>query len=121
MGDSVAVLGASTDKTRFSNKAIRAFQKKGYVVFPINDKYKEVEGVRTVKLEELSGDVKLLSVYIRPEIFEKLISLIPKSVKKIILNPGAESVRIVNLLKEHRFLVLTNCSIKMLGYDPGDF
>ena len=42
---SVAILGASTDRSKFGNKAVRAFLARGYDVYPVNPKGGEVEGL----------------------------------------------------------------------------
>ena len=39
----VAVVGASSDRRKFGNKALRAFQAEGYRVFPINPNEPSVE------------------------------------------------------------------------------
>jgi hypothetical protein len=43
---SVAILGASADRSKYGNKAVRAYQQQGYTVFPINPKESEIEGLR---------------------------------------------------------------------------
>jgi predicted CoA-binding protein len=42
-----AVVGASTDRSKFGNKVLRCYQKRGYPVIPINNKAPEIEGVST--------------------------------------------------------------------------
>ena len=42
----VAVIGASSDRNKFGNKALRAFERQGYRVFAINPNEPEVEGHR---------------------------------------------------------------------------
>src|SRR5204862_5548914 len=44
---SVAVIGASSDRRKFGNKAFRAFQQEGHHVIPINPNEPTVEGVPT--------------------------------------------------------------------------
>ena len=43
----VAVVGASSDRNKFGNKAFRAFQAEGHTVIPINPNERSVEGVPT--------------------------------------------------------------------------
>jgi hypothetical protein len=43
----VAVVGASSDRRKFGNKAFRAFQQEGHTVIPINPNEPSVEGVAT--------------------------------------------------------------------------
>ena len=42
----VAVIGASADRRKFGNKALRAFRHRGYTVVPINPHERVVEGER---------------------------------------------------------------------------
>ncbi len=39
-----AVIGASNDRRKFGNKAVRAFARQGYDVYPVNPKETEIEG-----------------------------------------------------------------------------
>ena len=41
----VAVIGASNDRRKYGNKAVRAFQAQGYVVYPINPHEVAIEGL----------------------------------------------------------------------------
>ena len=47
MAKTVAVVGASSDRRKFGNKALRAFQAEGYRVIPVNPNESEVEGIAT--------------------------------------------------------------------------
>jgi len=42
-----AVVGASVDRTKFGNKVLRCYQKRGYPCVPINAKSPEIEGLQT--------------------------------------------------------------------------
>ena len=41
----VAIIGASADRSKYGNKAVRAFRDEGWDVFPINPGLNEVEGI----------------------------------------------------------------------------
>ena len=43
----VVILGASTDRKKYGNKAVRAHLEQGYDVYPVNVKGREVEGQKT--------------------------------------------------------------------------
>ena len=47
MGKVVAVIGASSDRRKFGNRAVRAFRRQGYTVVPINPNETQVEGLKT--------------------------------------------------------------------------
>lgn len=44
--DSIAIIGASSDRSKFGNKAVRAYKRKGFKVFPINPKESKIEGLK---------------------------------------------------------------------------
>ena len=45
MSKVVAVIGASSNRQKFGNRAVRAFVRQGYTVIPINPHEREVEGL----------------------------------------------------------------------------
>ena len=47
MPKTVAVVGASNDRHKFGNKALRAFQAEGHTVIPINPHEGQVEGLKS--------------------------------------------------------------------------
>ena len=50
MSKVVAVIGASSNRNKFGNRAVRAFQQQGYTVVPINPHEAEVEGLKSLRL-----------------------------------------------------------------------
>jgi len=46
MSKVVAVIGASNNRNKFGNRAVRAYQGQGYTVVPINPHETEVEGLK---------------------------------------------------------------------------
>src|SRR3954447_26927987 len=66
----VAIVGASTDREKYGNKAVRAFRRAGYDVFPINPKAGQVEGLRAfASLDDLPvGRLERVSFYVPPAV-----------------------------------------------------
>ena len=44
----VAIIGASSNPNKFGNKAVRAFLRQGYTVYPVNPNEPEVEGLASI-------------------------------------------------------------------------
>jgi len=65
MSKVVAVLGASSDRTKFGNKAVRAFARQGYTVVPIHPREEEVEGLKAYKsVLEVPGPIDMATMYL---------------------------------------------------------
>ena len=91
----VAVIGASNDRRKFGNKAVRAFLHQGYTVVPINPAEREVEGLQAyASVLDFPGAIDMASFYVPPPIGWQVIEEVArKQIPEIWLNPGAESVR----------------------------
>ncbi|MBE3073759.1 MAG: CoA-binding protein, partial [Actinobacteria bacterium] len=67
MAKTVAVIGASCNRAKFGNKALRAFERQGYTVFPINPNEPEVEGHKTyASVLDVPGTLDMATVYVPP-------------------------------------------------------
>ncbi len=116
----IAIIGASKDRNKFGNKAVRAYKEKDHVVFPVNPHEKEIEGLPCYStLNDIPLDVEVASVYLPPEIGIKLTDdIVKKGIKKVFLNPGSESEEFVNKLRIYGVEVILGCSIRAIGADP---
>ena len=79
MAKVVAVVGASSDRRKFGNRALRAFRQQGYTVVPINPHETEVEGVRAyASVLDVPGAIDMASFYVPPEIGVQVIDEIAR-------------------------------------------
>lgn len=118
--NSVAILGASKDRSKFGNKALRAYQRRGYTVYPVNPRENEIEGLPALKsISDVPGSPDIVSAYLPPAI---LLSVLPqiaaKGCKELWLNPGADSEQVVAEAKKLGLNVIQACSIVGLGLTP---
>jgi uncharacterized protein len=120
----VAILGASADRSKFGNKAVRAFLARGYTVYPVNPKGGEVEGLQVYKsLAEIPPDIKLdrISVYLPPAIgLKTLPEIAARGAGELWLNPGSESDELVAAAEKQGLSVIQACSIVAVGMSPHD-
>src|SRR5882757_10134626 len=93
MAKVVAVIGASSNRNKFGNRAVRAFRQQGYTVVPINPHEAEVEGLKAYgSVLDVPGTIDMASLYVPPEIGEQVIEEIArKGIAEVWFNPGAES------------------------------
>ncbi len=117
---SVAVIGASNNRNKFGNKAVRAYRKQGYAVYPVSLTEPEVEGEPAYRsVLELPERPDRITVYIPPQ---HLMNILPdiaaKGCEELWLNPGAESPEVVAEAKRLGLNVIEACSILDLGVSP---
>src|SRR3954468_24296493 len=93
----VAVIGASNNRRKFCNRAVRAFLSEGHTVIPINPRESEIEGLKSyASVLEVPGRIDMASLYVPPEIGEQIIDEIArKDIGEVWLNPGAESEALI--------------------------
>ncbi len=116
----VAVVGASSDRRKFGNRAVRAFQQQGYTVVPINPHEAEVEGLKAyASVLDVPGPVDMASLYVPPEIGELVIEEIArKGIAEVWLNPGAESDALIARARALEIQPIVACSIVAIGRNP---
>jgi len=119
----VAVVGASSDRHKFGNKALRAFQAAGYTVIPINPNEAEVEGLKTyASVLDVPERIDMATVYVQPDV---ALGLLPefarRNIPEIWINPGAESNELMADAKARKLNVITACSIVAIRRNPFEF
>lgn len=123
MAKTVAVIGASSDRAKFGNKALRAFRAEGYRVIPINPNEREVEGIPTyASVLDVPDQIDMATVYVQPEIgFRLLPEFEQKQIKEIWVNPGAEDDALITEARRRKLNVIFACSIVAIGRSPSQF
>ena len=119
----VAVIGASSDRRKFGNKALRAFREEGHTVIPINPHENEVEGIKAYKsVLDVPGTIDMASFYVPPDVGEQVMDEIAKKgITEVWLNPGAESDRLIRHAQALHIEPIIACSIVAIGQDPYAF
>src|SRR5262245_111364 len=116
----VAVIGASTDRRKFGNKAVRAFLHQGYTVVPVNPHEAEVEGLRAYPtVVDYPGEIDEATFYVPPEIGITLLKQVAdKRIGRIWLNPGADGAAIEAAARALGIEAIAACSILAVGESP---
>ena len=119
----VAVIGASSNRRKFGNKALRAFRHAGYTAIPINPHESEIEGERAyASVLDFAGDIDEATVYVPPHVGLKVIEEIArKPIKTVWLNPGADGAAVVARARALGLQTRVACSIIGVGESPGDY
>ena len=116
----VAIVGASSRRHKFGNKAIRAFQAAGYKVIPINPHESEIEGMKTyASVTDVPDPIDMASVYVPAHIGITLLDGFErKQIPEIWINPGAESDELMAEARRRKLNVIEACSIVGVGQNP---
>jgi predicted CoA-binding protein len=116
----VAVIGASTDRRKFGNKAVRAFLRQGYDVVPVNPHAATIEGLQAYRsVLDVPGPIDMATIYLPPETGLAVIEEIArKGIPEVWLNPGAESPALVAAARALGLSPVEACSIIGIGETP---
>ena len=121
---SIAILGASADRSKFGNKAVRAFHSVGYTVYPVNPKGGTIEGHRVFTSLRVvpESNLDMISVYLPPHLgLQALDEIAMKRVSEVWFNPGAESDEILERARELGLNAIAACSLVGNGLSPSKF
>lgn len=116
----VAIIGASNDRRKYGNKAVRAFVRQGYAVFPVNPSQANIEGLPTFEsIKDVPVRLQMVSVYLPPAVTLKTLpDIAAKGCDELWLNPGTESDEVLREAARLGLNVVQSCSIMGVGISP---
>lgn len=118
----IAIIGASADRGKFGNKAVRAFAQQGWTVYPVNPKEARIEGLPAYKsITEVPVRPELISVYLPPPVLLKTLpDIATRGCDELWLNPGTESAEVLAEAERLGLNVVQACSIVGIGMSPDE-
>jgi acyl-CoA synthetase (NDP forming) len=116
----VAVIGASSARGKFGNRAVRAYLRQGWTVYPVNPNETMIEGLRSYpSITAVPGPVDRASLYVPPAVGITLLEGIKKKgVGELFVNPGAESDALIAAAERLGLDPIQACSIVDIGERP---
>jgi predicted CoA-binding protein len=120
MAKVVAIIGASSNRNKFGNRALRAYARQGFTVLAINPNEKEVEGHRTyASVLDVPGPIDMATVYVPGHIGVRVMEqLAQKGISEVWLNPGADTEEVVAEARKLGLNTIQACSIMAIGEPP---
>jgi predicted CoA-binding protein len=117
---SVAVIGASSARHKYGNRAVRAYLRQGWTVYPVNPNEAEVEGMKTfAHIGDIPAAVDRAALYVQPEVGLSLLPEIKaKGVGELFVNPGAESDELMAEADRLGLNAIYACAIVDIGERP---
>ena len=121
MSKTIAIIGASKDRNKYGNKAVRAFHDGGWTVYPVNPSGGEIEGLPVyASIEDTPDPVDRVAMYVPPAVGKTLLDAIArKKPAEFFLNPGSEDAELIEKAKELGLNPIAACSIVNIGLHPG--
>jgi predicted CoA-binding protein len=119
----VAIIGASNDRSKFGNKALRAYRSQGHDVYPVNPYRSEIEGIAAYRsILEVTVDIDVTLVYLPPSLtIGVLDEIAQKGTGALYLNPGSEDAAVVDRARTLGLEPILACSILAIGESPSSY
>lgn len=117
----VMIIGASNDRSKFGNKAVRAYLRKGYTVLPVNPNEATVEGLPCfASIASVPGPIDRAALYVPPRIGVGVIGELGQrdDVGEVWLNPGTESDEVLAACAKAGIEPIQACAIVDIGERP---
>ena len=110
------VLGASTDTSRYANKAIRLLKAHNHEVVAVGKDEGAVEGVSIIHDVPTEDKIDTVTLYLNPvrqqAYYQKILDLKPR---RIIFNPGTENRELEKLAAENGIETEEACTLVLLN------
>lgn len=110
------VIGASTNPSRYSYKAIQKLTLYGHSVLAIGNKEGEVSGVKFSKEKVKFEDIDTITLYLnennQKSFYDYILDLKPK---RVLFNPGTENEELQNLLSQNNIAFEEACTLVLLS------
>jgi predicted CoA-binding protein len=118
----IAIIGASANRSKFGNIAVRAFVRQGWKVYPVNPVESEIEGLPVFKsIAEVPVRPHLVSIYLPPPVLLKILpDIAARGCDELWLNPGTESREVLAAAEQLGLNVIQACSIVGIGLSPSE-
>jgi predicted CoA-binding protein len=103
-----AVVGATTDTKKYGNEIFRNLISRGYEVYPVNPRLKELEGTKCYpSLSDIPVKVDVVDFVVPPTVTEEILKECKElELDRIWLQPGSESEAAVAFCDENNLKVV---------------
>ncbi len=120
MSKTIAIIGASADRSKYGNKAVRAFRDGGWTVYPVHPAADEVEGLPCYRsVRDIPGPLNRVAMYVPPKVGKALLEdIAAKRPDEFFLNPGSADEELIEAARALGLQPIEACSIVSIGLRP---
>ena len=110
-----AIVGATDDPEKYGCEIFKNLRKRGYEVYPVNPRLKELEGVRCYPaLSDIPVKVDVVDIVVPPEVAEKVVREAKMlGLERIWLQPGAESEAAIEFCQDNGMKVVYDVCVML--------
>jgi predicted CoA-binding protein len=103
-----AVVGASTDASKYGNKIFRSLLSAGYTVYGVNPRGGEIEGQKLYRsLADLPEKPAVVDTVVPPRVTEQVVGQCAElGLDQVWMQPGSESQTAIEFCREHGIKVV---------------
>ncbi|MFC1994533.1 CoA-binding protein [Chloroflexota bacterium] len=110
-----AVVGATTDTKKYGNKILRNLIGRGYEVYPVNPRLKELEGTKCYpSLSNIPVKVDVVDFVVPPAVTEEILKECKElELERVWIQPGSESVTAIAFCHENNLKVVHDVCVML--------
>ena len=110
-----AVVGATDNPEKYGNQIFKNLKSRGYEVYPVNPKLKELDGVKCYpSLADIPVKVDVVDFVVPPEVTEAIIKECKRlGLDRIWLQPGSESEAAIAYCHENKLKVIHDVCVML--------
>ncbi len=119
----VAIVGASPRRTAPSNKAVKAYQERGWDVYPVHSKGKRIQGLTVyTSLDRVPVQLDRVTLYLPPPEGVKVLAEIAKAKpREFFVDSGVANKDLITRARALGLTPILACSIVDIGASPAEF
>ena len=116
----VAIIGASSNRGKYGNKAVRSYLSKGHTVFPVNPNEEVVENLKSyASVKDINETIDRVLLYVPPSVgITVLEDISEKGTGEVFVNPGAGSPELMERGEALKLNLIEACAIVAIGDSP---
>jgi len=117
-----AVVGSFRNKDKYAYKIMQNLAAKGYEVYPVNPNMSMVDGKVCYKsISDIPFDIDVADIVTSPAATEKILEeCLKKDIRRVWLQPGAESEKAIKFCRENDIKVLHTICVMTESLKQGD-
>lgn len=110
-----AVVGATDNPQKYGNQIVKNLKKRGYEVYPVNPKLKELEGLKCyASLEEIPVKVDVVDFVVPPPVTGEILKQCRElGLGRVWLQPGSESEAAIDYCQKNNLKVVHSVCVML--------